>query len=292
MNKKLRSWQDTQKFVGLGFVSPFIIGAIFFIIIPIIRSFAYSFCDLTITNTGYNLNFVGLEHYKWLLFTDPNYRLSLVNSLKDMLVNVPITIFFSFFIASLLNREFRGRGAVRGILFLPLILASGIYVQLANVDSVSNMSGGVGGEASAFAAFLAEMELANGVVDFLVSSAARLPQIIAMSAVPIVIFLAAFQTISPAIFESAYMEGATKWETFWKISFPMVSPMILVCVIYSLVDSFTSTSNSMINGIHNTIFTRFNFGVGNAMVWIYLLVIYAVLAIIYAIINRFIFYYE
>lgn len=292
MNKKLRSWQDTQKFVGFAFVSPFVIGAIFFVIIPIIQSLMYSFCDLKITNTGYDLTYVGIEHYRWLLMTDPNYRLNLANSLIDMFVNVPITIFFSFFVASLLNREFRGRGMVRGILFLPLILSSGIYVQLAEVDSVSNMASNGAGGGSVFANFLAELELGTGIVDFLVSAAGRLPEIISMSAVPIVVFLAAFQTISPAIFESAYIEGATKWETFWKISFPMVSPMILVCVIYSLVDSFTSTSNYIIYSIHETIFTRFNFGVGNAMVWIYLVVVYVILAIIYAIINRFIFYYE
>lgn len=47
-----------------------------------------------------------------------------------MLTNVPATLIFSFFIALLLNQSFKGRGAVRAIFFLPVILSSGVIVGL------------------------------------------------------------------------------------------------------------------------------------------------------------------
>lgn len=47
------------------------------------------------------------------------------------------------------------------------------------------------------------------------------------------------------------MEGATKWEEFWKITFPMVTPVLLVSVIYTIIDSFTANGNVMMAYINN-----------------------------------------
>jgi hypothetical protein len=57
------------------------------------------------------------------------------------------------------------------------------------------------------------------------------------------IFLSGLQSISPSIYESCQVEGATAWETFWKITLPMISPMILVNAIYTVVDLFTAADN-------------------------------------------------
>lgn len=297
--KKNISWEKKKNRIGLYFVLPFAIGSIFFILIPVFKSLAYSFCELSVTATGYTLTFKGLENYHRLFFIDPNYRKVLLNSLKDMLINVPVTVLFSFFIASLLNQNFRGRTLVRGILFLPVIISSGIYLQLNSGDLVSSMiSSGTKGSASAepistaFVSFLSQLKLATGLTNILLDSVNRISTIVSMSAIPIIIFLAGFQAISPSIFEAAHVEGASKWDVFWKIDFPMVTPLILVSVIYTMVDSFTNTSNSMINSVHSTMFYNFKFGLGSAMVWVYLAVIFIILAIVYAIINRFIFYYD
>lgn len=88
------------------------------------------------------------------------------------------------------------------------------------------------------------------------------------------------------------MEGATKWEVFWKISLPMISPLILVTVVYSVVDSFTSVDNQVMAGIRELCFQKFNFGLGSAMAWVYLLIVLAILTVLYLVINRFVFYYD
>lgn len=298
MAVKNATWEQKRKKIGLLFVAPFVIGAIFFIGIPVITSIAYSFAKLVVNTTGYELNFVGFANYKQLLLVDPSYRQVLLSSLLDMLLNVPIAILFSFFIASILNTNFKGRTLARGVLFIPVLMSSGIYTQLSSVDRLTSMmsSGQTVSDgasiSTAFVNLLTELNLNAGVINFLVSAVDRISVIVMMSAIPIIIFLSAFQSISPSIYEASYIEGASKWEVFWKISFPMVSSQILVCVVYLIVDSFTSSANSMINLVHTTSFTSFDFGLGSAMGWLYLSITAIIVAIVYSIINKHIFYYD
>ena len=293
--KKVISWEKKRNRMGYMFILPFMIGSVVFLLIPLITSLIYSLSSLTVNTTGYELEFVGLDNFKQLILVDPNYRKVLVESLME-LINVPITVLFSFFIASILNQKFRGRGLVRGIFFLPVILASGVYLQLEQMDQLVSQYAQGGGEeyyfSGAFVNFLMMLNLNQDLISFLMGSVNRIGTIVAMSAIPIVIFLAGFQSISPSIYEAAYMEGGTKWEVFWKISFPMISPLILVCVIYSIVDNFTKSSSTMINLVHRTIFTDFKFGLGSAMVWIFIIGVLGIIGIIYAAINKYVFYYD
>lgn len=293
--KKVVSWEQRRNKIGYWFILPFMIGSVAFLIIPLITSLIYSLSNLTVSTTGYELEFVGIENFKQLIMVDPTYRKVLVEALME-LINVPITVIFSFFIASILNQKFKGRGLVRGIFFLPVILSSGVYIQLEKMDQLISQYAQGGADAyyfsGAFINFLTMLNLNQDLITFLMESVNRIGTIVAMSAIPIVIFLAGFQSISPSIYEAAYMEGGTKWEVFWKISFPMISPLILVCVIYSIVDNFTKSSSVMINLVHRTIFTDFKFGLGSAMVWIFIIAVFGIIGITYAVINKYVFYYD
>ena len=115
-------------------------------------------------------------------------------------------------------------------------------------------------------------------------------QIINKSGVQMLIFLSGLQSISPAIYESCYIDGASSWETFWKITFPMISPMILVNAVYTVIDSFTSQSNSLMRYISN-IYSQSGGRVrATAMSWMYFLVVIIVLVIVAAIIRAYVFY--
>ena len=293
--KKVVSWEKKRNRIGYYFILPFMIGSVAFLIIPLITSLVYSLSNLTVSTTGYELEFIGFENFKQLILIDPTYRKVLLEALME-LINVPITIIFSFFIASILNQKFKGRGLIRGIFFLPVILSSGVYIQLEKMDQLVSQYAQGGGDnyyfSGAFINFLTMLDMNQDLITFLMESVNRIGTIVAMSAIPIVIFLAGFQSISPSIYEAAYMEGGTKWEVFWKISFPMISPLILVCVIYSIVDNFTKSSSVMINLVHKTIFTDFKFGLGSAMVWIFILAVFIIIGITYAIINKYVFYYD
>ncbi|MGL4737186.1 MAG: carbohydrate ABC transporter permease [Cellulosilyticaceae bacterium] len=293
--KKPVSWEQKKNRIGYIFIAPFMIGSIFFLLIPVITSLIYSLSELTVNTTGYDLTYVGFDNFKNLLMVNPTYRKVLFQSLME-LINVPVTVIFSFFIASILNQKFKFRGLVRGVFFLPVILSSGVYIQLEQMDQLAAQYAQGGSEAyyfsGAFVNFLNMLNINQDLVMFLIDSVNRIGTIVAMSAIPIVIFLAGFQAISPSIYEAAYMEGGTKWEIFWKISFPMISPLILVCVIYSVVDNFTKSSSAMINLVHRTIFTEFKFGLGSAMVWIFIVLVFAIIGVTYAVINKYVFYYD
>ena len=94
------------------------------------------------------------------------------------------------------------------------------------------------------------------------------------------IYLAGLQSISPAIYESCDIDGATAWETFWKITFPLLSPMSLVCVVYTIIDSFTYYQNSVMQLIDSNNMASGNAGIGAAISWIYFLIIALILVLI------------
>ncbi len=103
-----------------------------------------------------------------------------------------------------------------------------------------------------------------------------------------IIFLAGLQSISPHLYEVAKIEGATGYESFWKITFPMISPLILTNIIYSIIDSFTD--NDMTTLLQETAFDNFNFGLSGAMGWMYFIAISIILLISTYFVSRKVFY--
>ena len=101
------------------------------------------------------------------------------------------------------------------------------------------------------------------------------------------IFLAGLQSISPSIYEACRIDGATGWETFWKVTFPMISPMILVNAVYTIIDSFTRSTNPMITFLKG-------FAGSNsqkvAMYWIYFVIVMLIIGVFALIASSFVFY--
>jgi ABC-type sugar transport system permease subunit len=102
------------------------------------------------------------------------------------------------------------------------------------------------------------------------------------------IFLSGLQAISPAIYEACRIDGASGWETFWKITFPMISPMILVNAIYTIIDSFTSASNVVMSYIYDIY--ESNQSLATAMSWIYFLMIILIIGVFALVASSMIFY--
>ena len=101
------------------------------------------------------------------------------------------------------------------------------------------------------------------------------------------IFLAGLQSISPSIYEACQIEGATGWETFWKVTFPMISPMILVNAVYTVIDSFTRSTNPVMSFLNAS---KADFGQRVAMSWIYFLIVVLIIAVVAAVASSFVFY--
>uniref|UniRef100_A9U874 Predicted protein n=1 Tax=Physcomitrium patens TaxID=3218 RepID=A9U874_PHYPA len=194
-----------------------------------------------------------------------------------MVINVPLIVIFSLFLAVLLNQRFVGRAIARSIFFLPVILASGVIANLETSSLVQaineqNAGGAVSGlGTSELTRIMVNSGVSDNIVAYLTSAVDRIYQIVSQSGVQILIFLAGIQSVSPQLYEASKIEGATGYEAFWKITLPMVSPLILVNVIYTVIDSFSRSEMTTL--IRETGFTNFNFGLSSAMAWIYFLAI-------------------
>ncbi len=305
--KQNGKWRLTMRakeaVAGLLFVLPFLVG-FFFIFLPLItESLKYSFSNMEVTMDGYVLTKAkenGLEHYIKAFAIDPDFNLQLLSSIGGMLVQIPLVLIFSFFAANLLNQKFRGRTVARSIMFLPVIISSGVIIALENSDllvstlsTTSELTGSDLASALNMTQFLYDYtSLPVSVISFLSSAVTGLYDIIIASGIQILIFLAGLQSISPSLYEASSMEGATQWENFWKITFPMISPLILVNSVYTVVDLFTNDNNEMMAEIKRTIFTEIDYGYGSAMAWIYFICIAVIIAVVGGVISKHVFYYD
>ena len=300
--KKRRSIEVKQRRYGYMFSLPFIIGALVFVIYPMILSILQSFSDVTFDPThGLVMNFAEpIANYKKIWWDELTFRDAVIDALKNMALNVPIVVIFSFFMASVLNTKFIGRGFARSVMFMPVIIASCIVSTLSNnsaanlldsADRFSSTSDGGIQVTTAFQTLLEGMDIDPSLISFIMSAVNNISSIVTMSAVSIVIFIAGLQSISPSIYEASYIEGATKWEVFWKISLPMVSPLILLSIVWTIVDSFNSSNSYVIYLIHNNIVGT-EYDVAAAMACSYSLIIVVLLLVVFAVLSKIVFYQD
>lgn len=283
-----------RSLLGFAFITPWLLGFLFMFATPLIQSIKFSFSKLTVAPTGYELEFMGWTNFKDALLVDAAFNRILTQSVSEMALNVPMILFFSLFSATLLNQKFRGRVLARAIFFLPVILASNA-ISAAEAAGLINLVGDASavnemGEGSSdynilsMVMMLREVGLPASFVDYIVQAIVRIYDIITSSGVQILIFLAALQSVPGSMYEVAKMEGATAYESFWKITFPMVSPLILTNVIYTIIDSFSGSPVTDL--IFTTAFKTQNFGLSSAMSWIYTLIVSLILLIVGLVLSR------
>ena len=288
---------------GYLFLLPFLIGFLAFMFLPILESLrmVFSEVDIDTVKHGFSMRFTGLENLKRVFFVDPHFNMMLVGEIGRMVLIVPAVIIFSLFVALILNQEFKARGVVRAIFFLPVILSSGIMIGLETNNSLlSSMADIIRYDnrlKTSITIVLERILVSEGAAgsDFMGYIFQIINQIfdIAMaSGIQIIIFLSALQTIPPSMFEAAKIEGATGWECFWKITFPMVSSLIMVNIVYSVVDYFIRTDNLVMEKINHTLMRRMEFGFSTAMAWVYFLAVIAIIGIALGLISRKVYYYE
>ncbi len=286
--KKISSLRKKRGYYGYIFIAPLVFGLIFMFGIPMVQSFIFSFSKIGLSLDGYTQSFIGFNNYYKALFVETEYREKVVQSILDAILNVPLIIFFSFFIANILNQKFVGRGFARVIMLLPLAMAS---VALSNFNSsdmmqnAMNSAQGASGVDSAalqsanFGGILVSFGMPDIIADYLMQAADRIYEIVNLSGIQILLFLAALQSVPRSTYEAAEVEGASGWEMYWKITFPMILPMVFMTFVYTVIDSFTSSTNQTLKLVQDTAFSNTNFGLSAAMSWIYFVVIIILLGI-------------
>lgn len=304
--KKIASLDRRKARAGWWFVLPFVIGFIIIYLPMVYESILFSFNELNFNagGGGYTLKFVAFQNYSDALFVDTSFVQTLVSGLKQLAFDIPAIIIFSLFMAVMLNQKMAGRGVFRAIFFIPVILSTGIMESIASMDILNEYmedSSGIDTGAGTNTAsqlvssmdlqrLFSSMKVGTEIVDYVTTAINNIYDIVNRAGVQMLIFLTSLQSISPAIYESCKIDGATAWETFWKVTFPMITPMILVNAVYTIIDSFTTESNAVMSYISNVYSSSNGMVLSAAMSWIYFLIVIAIVALIASVISAFVFY--
>lgn len=307
IKKRRKGLSLTKKkaLAGWIFVLPFVIGIIFLYAPILIQSIRFTFSDILVANGEITLEFVGMKNYIDIFNPtnpDKSFPVTLLDGVQDLILQIPAIVIFALFMAIILNQKMAGRTVFRAIFFLPVILSTGIIdaldTQSALLESMEGNTGAIDDGTGQSEGIMSVMDLQNmlgnikigtGLVDYVVGLVNDIFDIVSRSGVQMLIFLSGLQSISPAIYESCQIEGASAWETFWKITLPMISPMILVNFIYTVIDAFTSADNRVMNFIAGMGKTDY-FEETTAMYWVYILVVLLMIVIVGLLMKAFVFY--
>jgi len=305
--KKHRVSMTTRRAInGYIFILPWLIGFLVFYVRCLFMTAEFSLSTLTVGNAGgYTTTFVGLENFLYAFRVHGSFKQILTTSVLDMIIDVPLIIFFSLFVAMLLNRKFKMRGLVRAIFFLPVILNADA-VQDAMAMAARMMNGGLSSTSSEMAEaamsttasvgmsyyidLFSQLALPEVVLEYLVGAVERISSIIQSSGIQIILFIAALQSIPGALYEVARIEGATAYEAFWKITLPMVTPHIITNTVYTIVDNFSRSE--VVELAYTTAFSEYNYGLSSAFSLTSSVITCTLLALVVWALSKRTFYYN
>ena len=277
MNHKKR-----QMLYGYGFIGIWLIGFILLTLIPLIRSIIFSLSDVSITgNEGIVTYPVGFNNFINILTTDVTFIDSILSFLSEMILYVPVILILSMMIAIMLNQKIKFRALFRGIFFLPVIIVSGPVInELLNQGAGSvpliEQYGMLETIGEILPSFLAQP---------LQSLLSEMIMVLWFSGVQIVLFLAGLQKMSTEVYEAAQIDGASPWETFWKITLPSLRNIMVVAAIYTVVMLSTFSNNEVLGLIRQMMFaSNGGYGYASAMSWLYFILISIILVIVVLII--------
>ena len=229
IKKKASRRQKKDWIAAYIFIAPVTIGLLIFYVWPFIQNFWFSFNDVNKFNMA---TFCGLDNYK-KLFEEPDLMLALKNTILYAVITVPIGLFISLLLATLLNSKIKGKGIYRTIYFLPSITMA------AAVALVWKLI------------FNGDYGILNTVLEFFGVEGKRwltdpstalfcvmMVGIWSGAGYNMIILLAGLQGVSNSYYEAAEIDGAGPVQKFFKITIPLVSPTIFFVTITGLIGAF------------------------------------------------------
>jgi len=211
-------------------VSPYIVHFMLFVAFPVVFSIVLTFHKWNIISP---MEYIGLNNYI-RLFKDEVFFKSLINTLIFLVIHIPLQIIVALFLAEILNQKLKFRGFFRAAFFLPVIV-SGVVVTILWQQLY-------GFDTGLLNRLLVSIGL--GKVGWLTDPNIAMPSIALMATwknvgLYIVLFLVGLQTVPVQYYEAADIEGASKWQKFFKITLPMINPTIFMVVILSTIGGFS-----------------------------------------------------
>lgn len=275
---------------GLLFVTPWLIGFILFFAMPAVQSILYSFSDVQLTGEGLQIGLVGLKHYRYALLENPNYVPNMWSSVGTILYSLPFILLISLVLALILNQKFRGRLFFRALFFLPVIISTGIVLNLMFLTTGSDMTGASASESLtgnmfSVADVISVLNLPAVISDYVEQVINSIFDLIWSSGIQIVLFIAGLQAIPASLYEASRVEGATKWEEFWFITFPMLSQVTLLVALFTMVEQLTSSRNALVSQLFQLMKAGL-YDETSAVLWAYFVIVGAVMGLVLGLYNR------
>ena len=266
-----------------------------FTLIPMAISLWLAFTDYRGTDTW---KYVGIDNFHRMFFEDIRYARSLVATIKYVLLAVPLRLIVALGVAILLNTKRNGVYWYRAAFYIPSVIGGSIAVavmwrQLFGSQGIAN---------AAVAALGLEPVNWLGNPDTAIWTLVLLA--VWQFGSPMLIFLAGLRQISPEYHEAASIDGASKWQRFYRITLPLLTPIIFFNVIMQLIAGFrVFTQAFVVTGgapldttlfyslyVFNRAFGQNQFGYAAAMAWILLVIIAALTFLNFRLSSRWVFY--
>ncbi len=294
-NKRSKlSYERRQGLVGYLFLIPWIIGTAIFFCYPFFHTVWLSFCDVTFDTAKIIANFSGIGSYKFVLIQH-QFLQQAYTHLATTLMHTVCVLIISIFLGIILNQNFFGRTLWRVIFSIPIIVASGLVLQVFQNDlsfqaAVTEESTNIF-QNDALQEMLLSMGFGDDIINIVVTAVSSVVDILWMSGVQILLFITGLQSISPSLYEVCDVEGATAWQRFWNVTFPLLTPYIFLNIVYSIIDISTQYGSGVMATM-NYYYINVQYSNYSAAATSYFLMILAVLGIITALLNKHIVYID
>ena len=270
---------------GLLFCAPWIVGFIAFTAVPLVQTLVFSFSKVNLTTNGFEMEPIGFTNYINIFSSDTDFILALKNYLVEMIVYVPLITIFSLALAMLLNTKIKSKGFFRTIFFFPVIITSGPVIKILIEQGVTAMPG---------VATLMNVEEVTAQMPELVRIAfniltSEFTMILWFSGIQILVFVTGLQKIDKGVYEASAIDGANKWEQFWKVTLPAINPTIIINVVFTVVMQSIFALNPIILKIQsdmNDTGEGKGYGYSSALAFTYFLIMIIVLVIFVLIFKK------
>lgn len=280
--RRAKSYEKRQNRLGYGFMLPWIIGFAIFTLVPFGATIVLSFCNVNTNVTGYDITFAGWSNYYTAFFRNTEFVPALGAFIAMVVPYTFVIIIVSFFLAYLLNKIQVGKGLMRTIYFLPVIIMSGPVMSqiLDEADETVQMAQGMGGGYEGV--FILEMirSYSPQIARFMGDIFDQLTMILWFTGIPIVLFVSGLQRINISLYEAAKIDMANEWQILWKITIPMIKPTALVATIFTIAQLGTYDTSAIYSLIKTaTGNTNGGFGFAATYSWIYCIIVLIVIGL-------------
>ncbi|WP_449515768.1 carbohydrate ABC transporter permease [Clostridium sp.] len=282
---------------GYLFILPFFLGFLIFSLYPIIYSFYISFMKWD--GMSPKATFIGLKNYSRLI-VDPTFREAIANTFIMWGFNVVPQMVIALILAVILNNQhLKGKDFFRAIYYLPNLVTP-VAIGVLFVYLFDWQSGAINNMLISFHIF---KEPVNWLIDGVaIRGIVSFTQWWMWFGYSSIIFMAGLKNIPEELYEACKVDGATGWQTFWKITLPLLKPTILYSVLTSIIGGMqlfdipnvimaTPQTNgravtTMVSYLYNTAFQTNNYGYGASIGYGLFVIIFIFAVGSFKIINR------